>query len=346
MPFPNPLTQAGVFTYDARDAVNYLLASQGILTQGNIWWVRPRVGPGTGAGGDGKSPGTAFKTVAEGLAAATADQNDVVLLCAESNTAGSTTDYQSATLTWNKNMVHLIGVNHVPQYSSRSRIAFLSTYNTASNLFTVSASNCLIKGVEFFAGVAGTLPTGAVKVTGTRNVFRNCHIVGIGADTNDIASAYSLYCYGGGENLYEDCAIGLDTIAAGTAANSELLFDGATPGTATFRNTFRRCQIYRLIEHATNHPLVKIVGATSIDKSLTFEQCLFLSTSTNYAYAQAGVFKLGAVLTQGFIHLINCYCNRSDKSTAVKWDVDDRNQIAVSGAPLPVDDNAGMSLMV
>lgn len=198
------------------------------FTQGKIWHVRPKNGSDSN---DGKSSRKPFATLAAALAAATANQNDIVLLYAESNTAADTTDYQSATLNWNKDGVHLIGLNAGVNISPRARVAFLSSYATASNLFTLSANGCFIANVEFFAGVASALPTGCFNLTGQRNRIENCHLAGIGNDANDIAGAYSLRL-AGSENLFVRSTIGLDTIGRGTADNAEIV-EPAERGTSS-----------------------------------------------------------------------------------------------------------------
>jgi hypothetical protein len=180
-----------------------------------------------------------------------------------------------------------------------------------------------------------------MKVTGKRNHVVKCHIAGIGATTNDIAGAYSLRLNGSEENLYEDCVIGLDSVVRSAAANCEILVD-----TVATREEFRNCKIISMIGHATNHPQVRLTGATAIDRTLDFVNCRFINESINYAFAQAGVFKLSAVLTQGFINLVNCFGQASDNSTVVKWDADDRNLIALFNAPTPAADTAGMARMV
>lgn len=308
------------------------------FTQGKIWHVRPKNGVDTN---DGKSSRKAFKTLAAAKAAATANQNDIVLLYGESNTSADTTDYQSATLDWSKDMVHLIGISSGVPTSSRARVALLSTYATASNLFTLSANGCYIANIQFFAGVAQAQPTGCMKVTGSRNLVENCHIAGIGNDANDIANAYSLNLSAAQENVFRNCVIGLDTIGAGTAANCDLLVD-----TAAARNKFENCLFTRMLDHASNHPLVRLTGATAIDRYLWFKECLFLSMSVNYAIAQAGVFKLSAPLTEGFIIVENCMANSSNNSAAPKWDADDRDQICLFNSPTPAADTAGVGRQV
>ena len=302
------------------------------ITQGKIWHVKPYSGHDSR---DGKTPDKAFKTLAQAQSKAVADRNDIVLLYAESNTAANTTDYQSSTLDWAKDMVHLIGVNAGSPLSHRSRIAFASTYATASNLFTLSADACLIANVALFAGVTSTSPTGCVQQTGDKNHWLNCMISGIGADTNDIAGAYSLYLNGVQETLFEDCYIGLETIDAGSAANSEILLASTVKN-----NIFRGCTIIRRIEHGTNHPLIKIAAATSLEGVNLFERnCGFISHSTNNAYSNAGVFKFAVTPTQGKI-IIDPTCYATNGTTAGKWDVDDNDVIVVTGSPTPAADTA------
>jgi len=309
-------------------------------TQGNVWHVKPYSGSD---GNDGKTPETAVKTLSKALTLATADQNDIVLLYAESNTGAYTTDYQSTTLDWNKDLVHLIGVGAPSPMSKRARIAWLSTAASASDipLFTLSADNCLIYNIGFYSGIDDANMIGAVKVTGSRNVFKDCHIAGIGHDTNDAAGAYSLMLDGAQECLFERCYIGLNTIDAGTAANSEILID-----TATKNCEFYECKIYRRIEHATNHPLVKLADATAIDEFILFTRCGFIHTATNYGITAGGVFKLAADLTQGLIILDNCYAVNDNASGAGKWDVDDRDKICVIASPTPAADTAGLIRVV
>ncbi len=244
------------------------------VTQGNTYFVKPSSGSDSNSG---KSPAKALKTLARAHTLATANQNDVVYLFAEHGaTAASTTDYQSSTLTWSKNMVHLIGICSPVNVSNRARVAFLSTYDTASNLFTLSANGCLIHNVSFFAGVAGTNPTGCVNITGNRNVISNCHIAGIGHANNDITAAYSLQISGGQENIILHCTVGLDTIARGTAANSEIrLVSGAT------RNKFEDCDITTYAEAATH--LFVIVPASGVDRYTIFKKCRFINMPTGVA---------------------------------------------------------------
>jgi hypothetical protein len=287
----------GVTIFDVVQANAYLGADD-LQGQGQNFYVRPP----SGAGASGKSPRTALATVAGAFAKCTTNRNDVVRLLAGHNTAASTSDYLSTTLDWSYNLTHLVGVPGGVAISPRARIAFISTYDTASNLFTVSGNACTFKNIGFFAGVAGTNPTGCVKVTGSRNLFVRCQIAGIGHDNNDIADAYSLYV-SGSENEFHDCVIGLDTISRGTADNAELVLAGGA------RNQFVNCT-FLTWAGANTHQFVKRAAA-STDRSTIFVNCRFI----NFARTQAGgveMLEVFDVATSdaspgGFIDLFECH---------------------------------------
>jgi hypothetical protein len=307
-------------------------------SQGKDIFVLPSTGKD---GNDGLSPRTAVKTLVEALSLATANRNDRVWHISEGNASALCTDYQSSTLDWNKDGVHLIGVNSGVSSSPRSRAALAAAYNTASNLFTLSANNCLIHGMQFYEGVAGVLPTGCVNVTGKRNRFERCHLVGIGATTNDIAAAYSLKLDGAEENEFFNCVIGSFNTTRGAQLNSEILFD-----TAAKENLFENCRVISQVSHASNHVLVEVADATGVDGYNYFLNTKFLYQSANYGVGATGVMRIPA-LTQGYI-LVDERCGaRSDGSAVtIKWDVNDNNKIVLLGAASPAADTVGVGRLV
>ena len=307
------------------------------MTQGRSFFVNPgKDSDGNALGSDGNTgtrPDRPLATLAEALSLATAGQNDVIYMFAASNTAGSTTDYQSATLNWNKDMVHLIGVNASPFIGQRSRVAFLSTYNTASNLFTLSASGCLIANIEFYAGVVGTNPTGCMVITGQRNHLVKCQISGIGNTYNDIAGAYSLKFDGAAENLLEDCYIGLDTVTRSAQINAEIYAVNAA-----VRNMLVNCQIATYAGHQTNPAFLRI-GVAGIDRWLKFKNCLFFNPINSAA----------TILTQA------CVINAAPGGTvilensslygAIDWNSTDTGNVVITqGAPAA--STSGLSVAV
>ena len=284
------------------------------------------VKPGTGSdSNNGLTAEASVKTLARALDIATANQNDTIYMFAEGNSASATTDYQSTTLTWNKDGVHLIGVNAGQRMSHRSRIALISTYDTASNLMTVSANGCLFEGLEILEGVAGTNPTGCLKVTGTRNHFLNCHIAGIGNDANDIADAYSLALIGNAsENYFENCVIGLDTISRGSAANSEI-YMATLAGARAARNIFKSCIIQGFCASAGNYTFLTAASG-SIDRYVIFQDCIFTQPGASVSGGAAMTYAMIVTSANGKVILHNT-------SVTGAADIADNPGTIVSNAP-------------
>lgn len=239
----------------------------GMLTQGKVLHVKPSSGSDSN---DGLSPDTAVKTLAKAQTLATANHNDIVLMYTESNTAASTTDYQSVALDWAKDGVHLIGVGAGSMLGQRSRISNLSTATAIVNgLFIVSANNCLIQNIEIYQGQGGTNPSGAsiaVSVTGQRNHFVNCQISGIGHSELDDAGSRSLKV-SGGENIFTHCYIGLDTIIRGTAQAEVEIAD------ATTRTIFEDC-IFNTYTSADGFLMIKYAAP---DRFIILKNCIVMA---------------------------------------------------------------------
>lgn len=339
MPGLNTQTNGGSLSQATLNTINTLAASI-FPTQGNVYFVNPQYGFDLGNNGSRDKP---FQTLARALSAATAGQNDIVFLEASSDTASLTTAYQNALLDWNKDLVHLIGINSGSQFSSRSRIAFQSSYAAATDLFKLSANGCLIQGIEFFMGVASVLPTGCMTVTGERNHIVKCQIAGMGAATNDISGAYSLQLSGCQENLFENCVIGQNTVQLGAGtSNSVMLFSNAG-GNGVTRCTFRNCR-FELNTSSATACLFLRSGATAMDRENTLEDCLFVnataSGSTTLTHAMAittGTSPAGMlILTGGKTGLIG----------ASGWNTTASGNVFATGGAQPTNTTWGLATAV
>jgi hypothetical protein len=236
------------------------------ITQGRGYFVKPRTGQ---TGARGTSPEHGLKTILAAYNKCVTGRNDVVRLMAEGNTASETTDYQLASLVWAKNQTHLIGDLPIA-FSSRSRIATQTV--SISPLLDITGSGCVFANISVYHGVtADQLGLLCVRVSGERNYFKNCHFAGGGiATTADDAGMRSLQLVGGGENVFEDCVIGIDTMDRAGTANAELEFL-----TSTARNIFRRC--YFVTNGSVAHAHV-IVAATGIASFAIFDNCVFINS--------------------------------------------------------------------
>lgn len=259
------------------------LSDQGVLDAlvwmgGNLVYLDGLNGDDS-AFGDINSP---VKSLEAAYALLRSGMNDAIVIKGNplTDAAGSCTVRLDAAFDWNKPATHLIGLNpsFAPGlFSPRARLSPTSTTTAFANFFTVTATGCLFQGIEWFHGFAvNTTNQIAVTVKGSRNVFRNCHFAGIndGTDAGGRSLVLSNNASGNkGENLFEDCVIGVDTIAR-TTTNAQIGLIGAQVP----RNYFRRCIV---VSWATNAGALMIAaGASAIDRFVMFENCKFINFGT------------------------------------------------------------------
>ena len=251
---------------------------------------------GSSDGNDGKTPRRALKTLSAALGKCREDKNDIVYMIASGNSAAETTDDLTESLAWNKDLVHLIGVTPGSMHSSRARIGTQTV--SLSPLVNVTANGCLFANISAFHGVTAD-QAGYIcwQDSGNRNVYRNMHFAGGGITTvADDASMRSLKLAGGGERLFKNCVIGINTMDRTTTANAELELAGSV------RDVFEDCVFDTYGSGA--HAMV-IVTATGLDRYALFRRCSFINpiqsatTALNECFScTAGTSPNGAVILQ------------------------------------------------
>lgn len=292
---------------------NFAELYSGLLSVGDTYYLDPTNGDDANDG----TLGAPVKTLDVGYSLLRDGCNDALVYI-----PGSASISLSAEFVWSKNYAHFIGASTRVPFSPRARIFMAVAGAGATSLFTITGQGCLFSNLLFFYGVNDNTPAYAVTVSGSRNVFDHCHIAGIGNATMDVAGAGSLLISGGAENLFEDCVIGLDTVARG-ANSAELVFDA----NAT-RNTFRRCIFDAYISNA-GHPFIKIADATGIDRVQKFEACSFIADSVNRTIALTSVCSIPAGITQGMLDF-DALCHVSAWGTAPEWDSNARGIVSAA----------------
>jgi hypothetical protein len=293
-------TTVGAFTTQTLTALQQALLgmSAGIFTTGNIY-VADAIN-GSDASGDGtfQKP---FATVDQAYAQCVSGNNDVVLLVGNGLTTA--TWRRSATFTWAKNATHLIGICAPGIYSQRARIAPTGATTAFANFFTVSGSGCVFQNIQWFHGFnTGTTAAICMTVTGSRNVFQRCAIDGMGdaASAQDAGSrSLKIGGSGAGENLFEDCSIGIDTIAR-TAANASVEFTGDT-----VRNVFRRCEFPFYGSSASVLGILG-TGAACCDRHQTFEDCLFSNAIKSSSTQMTALLSFTSAAPGGLVIFKRC----------------------------------------
>lgn len=283
------LTAVGAWTDQDQSIANanWAQAASTIITGNKIYLDPANTFGGSSDLNNGLSPQTAVLTLAGAYALLRSGYNDGIVLLSNGTTAA--TARLSASFTWAKNAAHLIGSCAPSIFGQRSRIAPVTTATAFANFFTVSGSGCLFANVEIYQGFGtGTTAEIGLTVSGTRNVFWNCQIVGMSdaAGAGDAGSRHLKIT--GGENRFVSCVIGDDTVTR-TTANGSVEFSGGTA-----RNRFEDC-IFPAYVGAGGAPVFILTAAASaMDRWQYFTRCEFSNASLSGATAMTAAITLHA----------------------------------------------------
>lgn len=336
---PLGITNFGAFTQLTAKVIAQAIAEGGLGTTGKIFYLDPANGldnnngqqPVATPGQIGTGP---VQTLAAGYALLTSGNNDVLVLIGNGTTTA--TARLTALFTWAKNAAHLVGICSGSRFSMRARIAPTTTVTAFKSMFTVSGNGCYFSNIEFFNGFGtGTTAQICMNITGNRNVFNNCQISGMGDTTSAGDAGSRSIVISTGENYFNHCVIGLDTIVR-TALNASIEFK-----TGAARNVFENC-IFPVLASTAAAGLVVIGAATSvIDRITLFKQCCFWNAAAFSGGAAAtGVIKLLAS-AGGAILLQDC---TEYGFTDWGYDAASKLQILVSG-PVPTSSSSGIAVV-
>ena len=306
-----------------KQIIEYVAARVPRGPNSNIYLVDP-------ANGSDSNPGDRWTKPLASIEAAedlcVANQHDAVLYL-----AGASGNNLAAALTWDKNYTHLLGMCAPTFAAQRSRIFQTATLTGASPLLNITATGCRFRDFYIFQGVDDATSLINVAVTGGRNHFKNVHFAGGGHATQAINGGASLKLDGAEENLFEDCTIGVDTIAAATGM-AGVLFDGEA-----HRNVFRNCRLTLYAGHADAY-FCEVVDATGIDRYTIFERCQFINTA---AQQMNSAFNIPAGMgAPRRILLVGCVLLGADD-----WDDNDRGIIYLDSDTKTGGTNAGIALV-
>ena len=134
----------------------------------------------------------------------TTGRNDVLLLTPDNHTQGDS-------ITWNKNMTHLIGMFPPAMMNQRSRIGHNANF---SKLLDVTGYGNLFANLYFMYGRGNAANLNCLTVSGERNSFMNCHFL-CGHATEADTATFKLIDIRCNEGYFKKCVFGQDTIAWG-----------------------------------------------------------------------------------------------------------------------------------
>jgi len=284
------------------------------LTIGTVYFVDYA----RGSDGNSGAADAPIKTLYQAQNLMTAGRNDVAVLVGDGSTAAtqrlSVANAQTidptattGTLIWAKAACHIVGMAAPTQVGQRARIApptgtYTATTFNAATFVSVTAQGCIFSNLSTFPGFS----TGSASMigwsdTGGRNCYNNCNLAGFAdtASAQGVGARALLISGTTGENTFNDCVIGLDTIAR-SVANATLEFAAGTP-----RNIFNRC-IFPMLTSAATPLSILGTGAACMDRYQIFDRCKFINSMSSGGTAQTVIASLTSASPGGLMLMDNC----------------------------------------
>ena len=261
-PFPHGISSFGVPQFGPGGLVP---------VPGNVYWIHPG-GTASVDGNSGLSPERARVTISSVQSSMVANQNDTVILIGNSSAAATNVVSESAAVAWSKNLTHIIGTGFT-RVAHRSSIRASAT--SMVETLTLSADGVVLANFHITNQSSGAVANQCINYTGQRGSFYNLHIAaGFNQTGADRADMSDLLMNGSGEDYFESCTIGLDTVdRAGTGANVRFTGDKNTA-----RVEFHKCRFTSQTDNSTFTPFV--IPAASIDRYLILDNCMIINGAT------------------------------------------------------------------
>lgn len=263
----------------------------------------------SGGGVGGAPPNSPMKTLQAAHDLCLDGNNDVVVIMGNGSSTG--TARLTATLTWTKNATHLLGMTAPVLEAQRARISTLTTATVNINpLMSVSGSGCIFSNFSFFQGVGqASTDEQLIDITGSRNYFGNVDFGGMGNAAGAArAGSYVMKLNGGGENTFDSCSIGLETVQR-SAANANVVFVGGAQ-----RNLFRNCTF--AMNTSSNTALYIDASASNAfnGSTNTMRFCFFRTLLSVTSATSPSVVATVAADVNGVLYFDTCACRATDWS--------------------------------
>ncbi len=215
----------------------------------------------------------------------------------EIDTTSNTNDGQEVITAVTAGTITCSGATFTEETAVSAGATVIDTYLT--HLIDISGNNNSFVNIHFVNEGSNVLSLGGIIISGQRNYFGNCHVLGgLHATPAAETDTYDLFLNAGAENTFEACTFGSTTINR-AAANGNIKYDGTAR-----RNVFVDCTI--LSQSATaGKGAIQIVDTAGLDGVEQYIRCRIINWKPNGAGSLTAAV-IGSVPTSGHLLFDSC----------------------------------------
>lgn len=252
---------------------------------GNSFWVDAVNGSDGNTGG----PQDPFATLTQALTVAVSGNNDVIYL--------NGTYSPTATLAWNKNNTHLVGLSQ--GFYPTATISVANTAATSgafSPLVNVTATGCIFMNISAISGIAQAATQVCWAEAGGQNYYISCNFSQVGNATAAAQAGNRALTVASKNNAFQNCVIGGDSVVRATGTNFTMEFL-AGAGSSTFQSC-----IFAMWSSVAASAQIN-AATTTCTGYMVFDDCKFINDMGN-AGAVASTLPLTINSSAGAVFLI------------------------------------------
>ena len=222
-----------------------------------------------------------FTNIQNAYDATVTARNDVILVAPENNTWVGDAGDATATLTWSKQNVHMLGMS--PTNKGGYGRARFSHSSTMVNMLTVSGSGNMFKNIRLMHGSASAGDITTLTVSGAGNAFENFAVASPINGTQSASANFLGTSLSGTQNSFLNCTFGTANDIDRSTASCMLNIVDPCGGWNVFENCIWRSRSGG--GQATAYFINCKDAGTVVDYPAIFLNCQFLHQGTTLTLA-------------------------------------------------------------
>jgi len=196
-----------------------------------------------------------YTTLAAAYAAATSNQNDVILL------QGNSSHSLAAGIAWTKSRIHVMGMDGGDRLVQQGCKVQLATAATTAYVLKVTGTRNTFRNIKFIQAATAATGIHVIEEGAEGSVYKNCSFVFGVVDNLDLTTATEVLC-GSDSATFLNCLFGTETLLT-SAARAVFTIDQVTASQEFKSNILKDC-IFVVSSSEADALLLKVAANTDV----------------------------------------------------------------------------------
>lgn len=242
--------------------------------------------------------------------AAVTNRNDVILLSANSSHS------VSAGMAWTKSRIHVVGMDGGGRLVQQGAKVVSTSTDDTGYVLKVTGTRNSFRNIKFIQQSTDAAALTVVQMGGEGNLYENCSFTFGVADNLDGATTYEVV-NGEDSGTFINCEFGSDTLVT-SAARAVMAIDQVTSGQEMKDCRFKDC-VWTIQSSEANANFIRVLATTDLKFASLFLNPIFLAAinQTNSAVTLTDAVDSVSGLVEGNVLFVNPASNCTNFSSAI-----------------------------